>query len=86
MSYSVLGTLPNGTTVSIVDVSGSWYKVNAGSYKGKFVYSGYIDVTETTEIDDNNAAKYLYPALSATDLSKPSTANSTPKFLPRSDF
>ncbi len=56
-SYSILTTIPQGTQVQIVGISGNWYKVNVGSQSGVFVHSAYIKVTESTEIDDPKADK-----------------------------
>ncbi len=85
-SYQSLGTLPNGTIVDIVDVSGSWYKVNTGSYSGRFVHSGYIDVLEYTEVNDEEAAKKPYATLRSTDPKKQGKTNTDTRSLPRSDF
>ncbi|MDD3145723.1 MAG: SH3 domain-containing protein [Candidatus Riflebacteria bacterium] len=56
-SYSILTSVPKGTAVQILAISGNWYKVNVSSYNGVFVHSAYIKVTETTEIDDPKADK-----------------------------
>ena len=86
MSFTVLGSIPEGTVVNITGVTGSWYKVNVDSYSGKYVFSGYIDVTESTEVDEKEAAKNPYPTLSHTDPKRPATSNFDPSLSPKTDF
>ncbi len=85
-NFSVVGVISLGTEVAITGISGNWFKVNVQEYSGKYVYSGYIDVTENSEISDNEAAKNPYPTLLGTDPKKPSTLNIDSSLSPKSDF
>ena len=86
MNYQVLGSIPEGTVVNIIGVTGSWYKVNVQSYSGKYVFSDYIDVTESTEVNEKEAAKNPYPTLMNTDPKRAATSNIDPSVSPNSDF
>lgn len=70
-SYTSLTVMPQGSVVDIVGTSGSWYKVNFGSYSGKFCYSGYIEVTETKELEPGDAPRNPHGTLSTFDSKKP---------------
>lgn len=56
-SYTILTSVPRGTAVQIIAISGNWYKVNVGSNNGVFVHASYIKVTESVEVDDPKADK-----------------------------
>ena len=45
-----LGALTKGTAITIVSVSGSWYKIS--SPMSGYVHSGYVTVTDTKEVED----------------------------------
>jgi len=85
-NFTIVGVIHEGTMVDIIGVSGNWYKVNVDQFSGKFVYSGYIEVTETSEVSDDQAAKNPYPTLSHTDPKKPGTTNIDTSLSPTSDF
>ncbi|OIP26748.1 hypothetical protein AUK22_06345 [bacterium CG2_30_54_10] len=72
--YSVVGVISGGDVVQILDVSGGWYLVNTGSYQGRYVYAGYIDVTDYGEINDEDASKKPYSTLLSTDPTRPEAA------------
>ncbi len=69
--YQVVTTVPKGTVVQILSISGNWYKVNVGSQTGVYVHSAYIKVTESVEIDDRKAdleaTKRFLPTLQNVD-------------------
>lgn len=52
MSYASITALTKNTQVTILSVSGSWYKITSGSITG-YVYGTYITVTESEETDDS---------------------------------
>lgn len=81
-SYQSLGTISNGTVVTILETSGSWYKVNTGSYQGRYVYASYIDVTDYEDIDEDQAAQRPHATLNQTDPNRPETRNIDPRVLP----
>ncbi len=70
-SYTSLTVMPQGSVVDIVGTAGSWYKVNYGSYTGKYCYSGYIEVTETKELEPGEAPRNPHGTLSTFDAKKP---------------
>lgn len=70
-SYASLTVMPEGSIVDIISTSGSWYKVNFGSYSGKYCYSGYITVTDTKELDPGDAPRNPHGTLSTFDAKKP---------------
>lgn len=71
MDYNILQTVPFGTAVEILDIKGSWYKVNVDGRNGVYVHGSYVKITEFTEIDDpeaeKNSTKRFMPTLSAVD-------------------
>lgn len=86
MNYTVLGTIANGDEVTILAVSGSWYQVNTGPYQGKWVYSGYIEVLDYAEVDDQDASNHPYPTLFSTDPSRPEIQPQETEPLTRHDY
>ena len=54
-SYSVIGSLSNGTQVEIVETSGSWYKIKYGSGYG-YVSKDYI-LVNTRSIAENTISR-----------------------------
>ncbi len=50
-----LGALEKGQTVTIESVSGNWYKIS--SPKSGYVFSQHIVVTDSKEIEDEDASK-----------------------------
>lgn len=69
-SYASLTVMPQGSVVDIVGTAGSWYKVNFGSFTGKYCYSGYIEVTETKELEPGEAPRNPHGTLSTFDAKK----------------
>ena len=71
MTYKVLETIPQGTNVEIIAVSGSWYKVNFPGRKNVFIHSAYVKIVEFVDIDDpeaeKEATKRFMPTLSVVD-------------------
>ena len=47
----IITALTNGTNLTIDSVSGKWYKISSPS--SGYVYSEYVTVTETTEVEDS---------------------------------
>lgn len=50
-----VGVLEKGTTVTIVSVSGKWYKIS--SPKSGYVFSQHIVVTDSKEVEDEDDSK-----------------------------
>lgn len=50
-----VGVLEKGTTVTIVSVSGKWYKIS--SPKSGYVFSQHIVVTDSKEVEDEDESK-----------------------------
>ncbi len=50
-----VGVLAKGTTVTIVSVSGKWYKIS--SPKSGYVFSQHIVVTDSKEVEDEDESK-----------------------------
>ncbi|GAE86891.1 C40 family peptidase [Acetivibrio straminisolvens] len=80
-STKVIGQIPNGSKVDIIETSNGWYKV---SYNGKtgWVYSSYVKVTETPKpaVVDETIVATLNKGSSLTDnnsSNNSSTNNST---------
>jgi len=69
-STKVIGQIPNGSKVEIIETSNGWYKV---SYNGKtgWVYSSYVKVTETPKpaVADETIAATLNTSSTSTDKS-----------------
>lgn len=53
-----LQTLPEGDEVSVLGVSGSWYKVRYGSYSG-YVMKKYVSVSESSVVANSTAIAAL---------------------------
>lgn len=81
-NYPIAIAIPFGSVVDIVSTSGIWYKVNYGSYTGKYCSSTYLEIIETREAEQEDAAKYPYPTLVNTDLKRPAVSNIDPSTLP----
>ncbi|MBF0408585.1 MAG: SH3 domain-containing protein [Candidatus Riflebacteria bacterium] len=78
---SVIVVMNEGETIEILGVSGNWYQAKYNGNTG-YCYSYYIDVTETKELNDQNAAQNPYATLSQTDPNRAETKNPDPKIIP----
>lgn len=54
-SNTILGALPQGTTITIVAVSGGWYKIS--SPMSGYVHGGFVSVTEYGEAPEEEEAE-----------------------------
>jgi len=86
-SYGIVGVIHNGDAVDIIDISGSWFKVNAGSYTNKYVHSRYIDVTDYADITNDDASKKPFHTLYSTDPKRAEVGEPPDtRSIPSSDF
>ncbi|MFZ2957348.1 MAG: SH3 domain-containing protein [Candidatus Ozemobacteraceae bacterium] len=81
-NFAVLTTMPLGSVIDITSTTGSWYQVNYGSYTGKYCYSTYVEVTETRDLGQEDAAKYPHATLASTDPQRPAVSNIDRTTLP----
>lgn len=82
--YSDIGTLINGTDVQILEVSGKWYKIQSGAMQG-YSFGKYIEVTEYTTVNEDEAAKRPYSTLRETNPNRPEVRKIDPRIIPQSD-
>ncbi len=63
-NHSKITAIPVGQDVKVLSVSGSWYKIQYGSYTGYSIASAF-EVLETREetIDDDDSARQFLPTL-----------------------
>ncbi len=86
LNYTVITTIPNGTQVSILDVAGKWYQINFQGSSDRYVYASYIDVTEYTDVPDDDSAKRPTSALKSADPKRQESSRTDTRSLPRNDF
>ena len=48
MSFKKIGSMSNGTSVTIIRVNGDWMQVNGGGYTNAWVAKQYIQTTDST--------------------------------------
>lgn len=85
-NYTVVTVIYSGDQVSIVDVAGKWYQINFQGSSDRYVYAGYIDVTDYTDVPDDDASKRPTSTLNATDPKRPDSSVTDTRSLPRNDF
>ena len=56
--YRVKTGIPNGSKITILDKTGSWYKVSYAGYTG-YVSSQYVDIINTSNNSSEDFEKYL---------------------------
>ncbi|HEY9069565.1 MAG TPA: SH3 domain-containing protein [Candidatus Ozemobacteraceae bacterium] len=87
LNFTVITSIPQGTQVTILDVAGKWYQISFQGSNDRYVYASYIDVTEYSEVSDDDSAKRPTTTLMSTDPKRPEAASKDNKpIVPRHDF
>lgn len=74
--YSIIGELPEGTSVTILSENNGWYKINYDGTVG-YVYSDYISIGSATSNVSNSSTASVSKSSSSHKLSSSNASNNT---------